>query len=110
MLNAFNNGLAERLRTLPLSSEVQAQLVRQSGDLVNLEMPDGVSDEAQVVVARAVRESFVAGFRVVAYLAAGLAAASAVASWLLIAGRTPREAGKAAGERVAPRQTESAGS
>lgn len=35
MLNAFNSSLAERLRTLPVSSEARAKLVGQSTDLVN---------------------------------------------------------------------------
>jgi EmrB/QacA subfamily drug resistance transporter len=84
MLNAFNSSLAERLRAMPVSSEVRAQLVGRSGDFVNLKIPDGVSGEMQTAIQQAVRESFVAGFRLVAYLAAGLAAASALASWLLI--------------------------
>ncbi len=91
MLNAFNNNLAERLRALPVSSEARAQLVGRSGDLVNLKIPDGVSGETQAVIRQAVRESFVAGFRLVAYLATGLATASALASWLLIAGKARRE-------------------
>jgi len=107
MLNAFNRSLAERLRALPVSAEVRAQLVGQSGDLVNLKMPDGVSGEMQAAIRQAVRESFVAGFRLVAYLAAGLAAASALASWLLVAGKPRCETEKTSGdERAAIRQTD----
>ena len=90
MLIAFNSSLAERLRALPVSAEVRAQLVGHSGDFVNLKIPDGVNGQTQAVIRQAIRESFVAGFRLVAYLAAGLAAASALASWLLIAGKTRR--------------------
>ena len=90
MLNAFNSSLAERLRALPVSAEVRAQLVGHSGDFVNLKIPDGVNGQTQAVIRQAIRESFVAGFRLVAYLAAGLAAASALASWLLIAGKARR--------------------
>src|SRR2546426_8529679 len=43
MLHAFNSSLAERLRALPVSAEVRAQLVGHSGDFVNLKIPDGVS-------------------------------------------------------------------
>ena len=91
MLNAFNSSLAERLRAMPVSSEARAQLVGRSGDFVNLKIPDGVSGEMQTAIRQAVRESFIAGFRLVAYLAAGLAAASALASWLLITGKARRE-------------------
>lgn len=94
MLNTFNSNLAERLRTMPMPSEARAQLVGQSGDLVNLKIPDGVSGETQTAIRQAVRESFVAGFRLVAYLAAGLALMSALATWWLIAGKARRETEK----------------
>ncbi len=105
MLNAFQSNLAERLGALPIPPEARAQLVGQSGDLVNLKIPDGVNGERQTTVRQAIRESFVAGFRLVAYLAAGLALMSALASWLLIAGKTRRETEKTFGdERSAIRQ------
>lgn len=94
MLNTFNNSLTERLNALPVSAEVRAQLAGQRGALLNLKIPDGVNGETQTVIRQAIRESFVAGFRPVAYLAAGLAAASAAASWLLIAGKARRETGQ----------------
>lgn len=84
MLHAFSNDLTERLEAMPVSAEVRAQLIEQSGDLVNMKIPENVSGEARSAIMRAVRESFVAGFRLVAYLAAGLAAASALVAWLLI--------------------------
>ena len=94
MLDAFQISLADRLRALPVSPEIQAQLVGQSSALANLKIPDGVGGETQAAIRQVVRESFVAGFRLVAYLAAGLAAASALAAWLLIAGKARREAGR----------------
>jgi hypothetical protein len=86
MLNAFNRSLAERLCAMPVSSEARAQLLGRSGDFVNLKIPDGVSGKTQTAIRQAVRESFVAGFRVVAYLAAGLAAASALVSLRVVPG------------------------
>jgi hypothetical protein len=84
MLNAFDVSLAEHLRALPVSPEARAQLVSQSADLVNLKIPDGVSRETETTIRQTVRESFVAGFRLVAYLAAALALMSAlVACWLI---------------------------
>ena len=89
MLHVFSGGLAGRLGARGVSSEARAQIVGQSGDLVNLKIPDvkipdGLSGEAQAAIREAIRESFVAGFRLVDYLAAVLAAASTLASWLLI--------------------------
>lgn len=107
MLNAFQSSLAERLRALPVSPEIRAQLVGQSSALANLKIPDGVGGETQAAIRQVVRESFVAGFRLVAYLAAGLAAASALAAWLLIAGKARRETGKTFDdESAAIRQTD----
>lgn len=94
MLNAFKDSLDGRLRALPLSAEAQAQLARQSGDFADLNIPDGVSGETQPAVRQAVRESFIAGFRRIAYLAAGLALLSALATWLLIAGKVRHETRK----------------
>ncbi|HKE04140.1 MAG TPA: MFS transporter, partial [Blastocatellia bacterium] len=91
MLNAFNKSLDERLRAAPISAEARAQIAGQSGDLINLKIPDGLGGEAQAAIRQAIRESFVAGFRLVAFVAAGLAAASALASWLLIEGQARRE-------------------
>ena len=97
MLNAFNSGLAERLRVMPVSSEVRAQLVARSGDWGNVKMPEGLSEATQAAIREAIRASFVGGFRLVAYLAAGLAAASAVAAWLLIAGNARHGKGECTG-------------
>jgi EmrB/QacA subfamily drug resistance transporter len=91
MLNAYKSGLEERLGTLPLSSEVRAQILEQSDDFVNMKLPEGVSVAAQTAIRQAIRESFVTGFRLVAYLAAVLALASTLASWRLIAGKSATE-------------------
>jgi hypothetical protein len=86
MLNAFDKNLAERLYDMRVSSEVQEQLVGQSGDFVSIKIPNNVSEEVQMNIRQAIKESFVSGFRIVAYLAAALAVASAVVSWVLIRG------------------------
>ena len=84
MLNTFDKNLAEQLHGMPVSSEVRVQLLAQSTDFVNMKIPDNVNDEVQATIRQAIRESFVNGFRLVCYLAAGLALASALVSWLLI--------------------------
>ena len=85
MLGVFKSDFAERLRSLPLSSQLREQLHERSADLADMDMPDGLSREMHAVVTKANHESFVAGFRLVAYLAAALALASAITSWLMIA-------------------------
>jgi hypothetical protein len=87
MLNVFSNDLARRLQALPLAAEVRADLLDQSGALLNVRIPSELSDTTQAQVRTAIRESFIAGFRLVAYVAAALAAVSALVSWLMIAGK-----------------------
>ena len=89
MLSSFTGDLAERLRVLPLPSDARAELVARSANFVNLKLPEGVSEEMQPAIERAIREAFVAGFRLVAGLAAALAVASALAAWVLIEGKAP---------------------
>ena len=84
MLNTFDKDLAARLHERSVSSQVSEQLVAQSADFLNIKIPDNVSGETQTNIRQAIRKSFVSGFRVVACLAAALAAASAIVSWLLI--------------------------
>lgn len=91
MLNAFNRSLDERLHAMPLPPEARAQILGQSAGFVNMKIPGTLSGEAQAGVRHAVRESFISGFHLVSFLSAGLAAASAMISWLLIAGKPPRE-------------------
>jgi EmrB/QacA subfamily drug resistance transporter len=88
MFKAFESSLARGLETIPVAPEMRAQLIQHSSSLVNLKIPPGLPGEMQAAVREAIRESFVAGFRVVTYLAAALAALSALTSWLLIPGRT----------------------
>jgi hypothetical protein len=88
MFNVFERTLTQKLDAAPIASETRTQLLQHSGALLNLKIPDGLNGETQAAIRQAIQQSFVAGFRVVAYLAAALAAASALASWLLIAGKT----------------------
>jgi hypothetical protein len=50
------------------------------------QVPEGLGDET-AAVQRAIRESFVAGFRVAMFVAVGLALASAVAAGIMIEGK-----------------------
>ena len=84
MLNTFDQNFAERLQGIPISSEVRAELLQRSGEFVNMRIPGTVNDEDRGAIRRAVKQSFVNGFGIVACLAAGLAAVAALVSWLLI--------------------------
>lgn len=84
MVNAFNSNYDRRLASLDLAPETRAQLDKGRGDLAGIKVPESASAEARRKIKQAVDESFVAGFRLVVYIAAGLALASAFAAWQLI--------------------------
>jgi EmrB/QacA subfamily drug resistance transporter len=93
MAHAFAANFERRTVTLDLSSEARAQLERGRGSLAGMKVPDVVSGETRDAVEQAIGESFVAGFRLVAYISAGLACLSALAAWALIDGQVSRRAG-----------------
>jgi EmrB/QacA subfamily drug resistance transporter len=93
MAHAFVANFERRLATLNLATEVRAQLENERGSLAGMKVPDAVSGETQAAIKEVVSESFVAGFRRIAYISAGLACLSALAAGALIEGRVRRPAG-----------------
>jgi EmrB/QacA subfamily drug resistance transporter len=88
----FSGGLDTRVQSLDLSPQAQEQLEAEKVNLGGAEVPSGVSEETGVKVERAIQESFLAGFRLAMFIAAGLAVASAVAAAVIMEGkgRTPQ--------------------
>jgi EmrB/QacA subfamily drug resistance transporter len=99
--SAFDARLDEALARLPLPPEAAAAISAQRHRLAGLELPPGLDAAAAAQARAAVGEAFVAGFRHVMLLAAGLSAASALAAWMLIGGRR----GGAGEERTLPGRT-----
>jgi len=87
VLNVFNTSLDQRLATLGLPSQVQQALDQQRIKLAAAEVPTGLSNALSATLNRAIAESFVAGFRWVMLIAAGLALASALVAFLMIQGK-----------------------
>src|SRR5215203_2375332 len=83
----FSGSLDARVQDLDLSPQAQQQLESEKVDLGGAEVPTGVNEETAAEVQRAIRDSFVAGFRVAMFVAAGLALASAVAAGILAGGK-----------------------
>ncbi|MGF1473916.1 MAG: MFS transporter [Rubrobacteraceae bacterium] len=105
---AFSSSLENQVSTLDLSQEERAVLEERQVDLGAAQPPESVDEETAAAIALAVDESFVAGFRLAMYIAAGLALASALAAFLIIQGKgqgqeagESGEAGEAEG-RAAP--------
>ena len=84
MLSIFSGNLTSALAASELPSEAQQQIESRRTDLAAIQPPENL-DEQQVEAAnQIVDESFLAGFRLVMYVAAGLAVASGGAAWFLI--------------------------
>jgi MFS family permease len=79
--SAFNHALDQRLASLPLRPEVRHEIDVQRPKLAAAESPDARASEA-------IKESFVAGYRVVIWIAAALGMASSLSAALLIEGRS----------------------
>src|SRR5829696_7865264 len=82
----FSASLDAQVGTLDLSQAAHQQLEAQKVNLGAAQVPEGLGDET-AAVQRAIRESFVAGFRVAMFVAVGLALASAVAAGIMIEGK-----------------------
>jgi hypothetical protein len=93
MLYVFDHSLTAKLQTVQLPDQIRESLLAQSGKFLNLSLPDGTSEQAAASIRAAVRDSFIAGFRVVSLVSAGMAVLSAVASWFLIDGKPKKERG-----------------
>jgi MFS family permease len=87
MFAVFSAGLDSRVADLDLSSQQVAQLEERKVDLGAVQPPDGVSEETAVAIESAVAESYVAGFRWVMLVCAGLALGSALSAAFLIQGK-----------------------
>lgn len=84
MFTTFNAALDNHLSTLNLAPETQQFINQQRSNLADAQIPNDLSAGRQATIEQAIDESFIAGFRVVMWLAAGLALVSALSSWRLI--------------------------
>lgn len=87
MLHTFNNGLDRRLSGLEIAPGARRFLAEQRIKLAGAEAPAELNAETREAVEGVIAESFVAGFRLVMLIAAGLALVSAMCAWLMIEGK-----------------------
>src|SRR5918995_913006 len=90
----FSANLDASLQGLDLPRGVRGELEAAKEDLGAAEGPESVDAETAAQIERAIDGSFVAGFRAVMLVSAGLALASALTAALLVDGRV-RSAGRA---------------
>jgi EmrB/QacA subfamily drug resistance transporter len=89
---AFESGLSGRLADMDASADVVTFLEGERDKLAGAALPDGLDGETAAALRRVVGESYVAGFRWIMLLSAGLALLSALGAWTLIAGKPVSEA------------------
>ncbi len=83
----FSGGLDDRVQSLDLSPQAYKQLEAEKVNLGGAEVPSGVDKETEAKIEHAIHESFLAGFRLAMFIAAGLAVASSVAAAVIMEGK-----------------------
>ncbi len=91
MLIRFDAGLEARVQPLELPAEAEQALMEQAANLGNTSPPASLSQPAAEQVAVAIDEAFVAAFRTIAFICAGLAALSAMLAFVLVESKLPAE-------------------
>jgi hypothetical protein len=95
MLHVFSIELKQRLSLINLPEATRLAIYDQRIKLAGLNVNEGLAENAldnagmRQALSQAVKESFVKGFRVVVLIAAAIALAGSVTSFLLIENRKP---------------------
>ena len=97
MLNSFGASLSNNLSTIQIPSEARQALEEQAVRLGGIEIPANLAPHTQKLVERSIADSFISGFRLLMYVSAGLAVASALSAWLLISGQSHKSRSTKAG-------------
>jgi EmrB/QacA subfamily drug resistance transporter len=84
MLQVFSAQLERRLAVIDLPEATRASLHRESIKLGAMEVPKELDAQRREEVQQAMKESFVAGFRVVVLICAATALGGALITWLVI--------------------------
>ena len=84
MARVFDAKLAQALQSVALPPEVAHAVLQQRGLLAGIPTPAGLPDATAEALRGAVREAFVAGFRIVRGLCALLALLGAGCAWALV--------------------------
>ncbi|WP_315791881.1 MFS transporter [Fischerella sp. JS2] len=94
VFNAFNRSLNHRMTALGISPELQKLLDNQRIKLAGAQIPTGVSAEISTKLKDAIALAFVDSFRLIMFIAVGLALASAIVALVMI-GKNKKQIGEA---------------
>ena len=98
MVVVFGRGLEQRVVQLDLDPAAREEILARKRQFVQLEIPEGLGDQARAAVQRSVKESFIDGFRVVTLISAGLGVLSAIFAFMLIPSKSSSSDPKKKGE------------
>jgi len=90
LLQTFSSRFEQRLAAIPLPKDVRQSLLDGRTKLGGLELPPNLDVETTKQLKQAIATSFVSGYRLIMFLAACLAAGSAVSAWLMIGRKKER--------------------
>jgi len=90
MLTGYSRALETRTNTPDFPAEARAVIEGQKDRLLDIDTSSVPDETVKADIDTAVKTSFVAGFRWLAWLSAGLAFGSAFFSWLLIEGKASK--------------------
>ena len=91
--HVFNSQMQKKLDAANLPLPVKLAVLAQRNHLTQIEAPSGLNTEQRLGLKRSIDESFIAGFRWVMVVSAGLALLSALSAWGMIDGK-PRQKSK----------------
>ena len=87
-LNVFNTQLESRLAATNLSPAVKHAVLEQKDRLTQIDPPKELTPDQRDALKLSINESFLAGFRWVMVVSAGLSLLSALSAWAMIEGKT----------------------
>jgi EmrB/QacA subfamily drug resistance transporter len=92
--HVFDIQLQKRLDAANLPATAKHAVMEQRTRLTQIEMPAELAADQQLWLKRSIDESFLAGFRWVMVVSAGLALLSAISAWIMIDGKTAKKSEK----------------
>lgn len=88
MLNVFNTNLDEHLDSMNMDQAARKSLSEERIRMAAIEVPKDLPIVTREKIRQAINESFVEGFRIISYIAAGLSILSALSAAAMIEGKS----------------------
>jgi hypothetical protein len=87
LVMSFERRFASDMKSIDIPAVQREELLAQADKLAEIKLPDTLSPDQENAISQSIRNSFIAGFRVVTIIAALLAVLSSIVAWVLIPGK-----------------------